>query len=538
MLKVVIVDDEPKILSLIKHLVDWDHLEIEIAGEAGNGVEAFDLIASQKPDIVITDIRMPGMDGMEIIQKTRELGMDTSFVIISGYKNFEYAKSALKYGVVDYLVKPINKDELNKILAGIRDQKLEATGRLAHEKLLQQQFESNRMRLRKQFIDTLMFEPEQFSETPIGAINAEYGLNLKPGLFQGLHFKIDKKLSNIEEEHVFQVIEKIPELIENRLSLSAHDVITIRVGYGIICLVNFPPANTAYIKKSIKTIYDDIIKYFEPYGYFDLTIGVGIAVDDFNEIKNSIHKAGESVTARIVLGTGKIIDISAYSFHQVPVYSIITQEKKVELYRRIEVFNVDGIREWIEGIFREISSQKDLSPITQYNLSKEMVSLFFEGLDRQDINLAAEKSLRERALTELDNYRSVAEIKGHILEFVTKILDTYLQSKRSEDLTPIRIAKQYIHEHYSHSITLEDIARQVNLSPVYLSAVFKKETGINFSDYLIQVRLEQAKILLKETQENLISIAEQVGYHDAKYFSHLFTKVIGIRPKDYRKLYT
>ena len=538
MLKAIIADDESRVLQLIKKLVNWDDLGIQLVGEADNGIAAFELIRSENPDIVITDIRMPGLDGLEIVRKTREMNSKTSFIIVSGYKHFEYAQNALRYGVEEYLVKPINKEELNGILIRLRDRHLENNGRLESDKLIKSQLERSREKLRKQFINSMVFEPEKLIHRDLDEINAEYQFKFREGYFQAIVLKVDKKFKDIDANHVYSVTDKIPEIVERSLHDRCSELFATRVDSKIICVYNFNQQCADIIKKSLKNIFDDVTRYLDTYSYFDLTIGVGSVETGLYTVTKSIQTALDSIKCRVVLGVDRIIDISTYDYKTIPVQEIITSDKESQFIHLVEVFDTEGLKRWIESIFDSVSEQKNTSPCVLFDISQEITDIFFQSIKKLNLQSEDKASFKNRLVQELDNSKSVADIKNCVFALVNDYLDSYLQSKRIQDSKPIRIAKQYVSEHYRDQVNLEDIAKLVHLNPVYFSVIFKKEVGINFSDYLINFRLNVAKSLLKDTRHNVYEIAEMVGYTDAKYFSKLFSKVVGIKPQDYRKLYS
>lgn len=187
MLKAIIADDEQKICQLIQKLIKWDEIGIEIVGTANNGLDAFELIFKHQPDIVITDIRMPGLNGLELIKKVKEHHLSPSFIIISGYRHFEYAHNALKYGVEDYLLKPIKKDELVATLVKISEHILLTSGRLENELRMKSILANNRDRLRQHFISSIVLESEKNTDLKMENINEEYQFKFIKGCFETLN---------------------------------------------------------------------------------------------------------------------------------------------------------------------------------------------------------------------------------------------------------------------------------------------------------------------------------------------------------------
>ena len=155
-LKILIADDEDRVCRLIEKLIDWEHLDISLVATAANGIEELELIQKYEPDIVITDIRMPGMDGLQVIERVVQMERHVNFIVVSGYKQFEYAYNALKYGVEDYLLKPIHKEELNKILAKICAARLEKEKQVSDYELMEKEHKLSQEIIQNKFIATLL----------------------------------------------------------------------------------------------------------------------------------------------------------------------------------------------------------------------------------------------------------------------------------------------------------------------------------------------------------------------------------------------
>jgi len=539
MIKAIIADDEIRVCQLIKNLIDWDEIGIEIVGEADNGISAYDLICNKNPDIVITDIRMPGLDGLALIKKTREIKPKTSFIIISGHKQFEYAQNAVKYGVEEYLLKPINKEELTNILIKLRDRLLESSERLEDDKKIKNQLANSIDKLRKQFLTNMVYDSDSFITGDLGKINTEYQFSFKSGCFQAIVFKLDKNNNeNIEERHLNIVLDKISEKIINTFEAGCFELEIVKIKGRIVCFINYKTMNIEKIKKSIKEVYEDVKSYLDIYDYFHITMGIGSIEEDIYLAHKSMETALISINCRVVMGIDRIIDISNCDYKKLNLAQFLTSEKETLFMNLLEVFDKEGIKKWMDEIFNVVIWKAKDYPELIINLYNKIIHLFFNKMKLMDVHNENEEILKSKIYMEIDNCKYVKEISGKLLDFMNEVLQSYSNSKRLRDNKPIRIAKEYIRLNYKGAVTLESIANLVHLNPVYFSVIFKKEVGVNFSDYLINFRLDIAKELLKEGNYNLSEISDLVGYKDSKYFSKLFRKVVGIKPTEYRKLYS
>ena len=238
MLKVVIADDEKMICSLISQLLDWKALDIEIVGMAYTGIDAFEMIITKEPDIVISDIRMPGYDGLELIKRIKEAGIEAEFVMISGFKQFEYAQNAMKYGVKYYLLKPIEEEKLLEIIQEIKETIQKKKAHDIYEKELKLEVKEARDKMKKRFLTSILsqqnFETEGTADHQ--TINTEYNTSFKEGIFQAVFVKLDTE-KEVEDGNnsIIDKIEKKVTLLEE----VCEEYITTRVHSGIIVLMNY-----------------------------------------------------------------------------------------------------------------------------------------------------------------------------------------------------------------------------------------------------------------------------------------------------------
>lgn len=536
-MKVVIADDEIRICKLIEKLIDWDGLGIKIIGQVSNGIDAFNIIISEKPDIVITDIRMPGLDGLELIKKVREADIKTSFIIISGYKQFEYAQNAVRYGVEDYLLKPINRDELYNIIVKLRNRYIENTEKVEDEEKLKIRLANSIEKLRKQFLATLLNNYDKFSSMSLDQINKEYQFEFAEGCFQIIAFKLDKKnLGNIHDNYEELILDKLSSMVKNGLNDSCKEIELIKWNSRVVCLLNYTHEVASIMINYYKRVFEKLQNYLEISEYFHVTMGIGSVENNFNNIGQSINTALNCIKCRVVLGMDRIIDLSKYSFTSINIQDVITSEKEKEFMHFIEGFDKDGLKEWIYDVFNKITIKLQKDPLLLFKACSRIVNIFFATMKM--LNIESEEFTSDKILKKIDECRNPKEIQQYIFEFINEYVDVFIWSKKMQENKPIRLAKQYVMENYMNSISLEDVADIVHLNPIYFSVMFKKEVGINFVDFLINYRLEIAKKLLKEDKYNISQVAYMVGYKDAKYFSKLFAKVVGIKPSEYKKLYS
>ncbi len=534
MLKAIIADDEKWICQMIGEMIDWEELDIELIGQAADGLEAYRLICSQKPDIVITDIRMPGMDGIELIKKAREMNLLTRFIIISGFQHFEYAKNAIKFGVDDYLLKPIKKVELTNILEKIRQDYQEIETKKMEDTQIKKKYRENIIKLRRQFLSDLILEKID-TDYDLYKINAEYQFSFYEGCFQIINVKLDRKNQAVHEmENDYREVcyRKYLDILINTLQDYCYDIQRFDDN---MYLLNFSIGNQQVIDKKIKETFNEFRNYLISLNYFDVTLGLGSTVSNLGKISESADAAKRGIMCRIKYGVNQIIDYSKLEFNNFDEYNLSRMEK-IKLRNIIETLDVDNLRQFIIDKFNSNSIAGDVNPCIYFNIAHQIADVFIETMS----SIVVAGNVRPDINNDVNNFQDCKSIED-LTDTLIKNLSTEMQNYRKiideYEMAPIRLAKQFVSENYQNKITLDDVAEIVSMSPGYFSSYFKNKAGINFHEYVINYRMDIAKDLLLDIHSNVNEISQKVGYKSTKHFSKLFKEKVGVNPSDYRKIH-
>ena len=537
MLKVLIADDEKMICSLISQLLDWNALGYEIVGMAYTGVDAYEMIRKEQPDVIISDIRMPGYDGIELIKRTKEAGIEAEFVMISGFKQFEYAQNAMKYGVKYYLLKPIEEDKLQEIAEEIKDAILSRKQHDHYRNQLELEIQETRDKMKIRFLTSMLFgEQESRKIADCNSINQEYSTSFKEGVFQAVFIKVDT--DGGEEESIGSMIEKL-EKYTDILGDVCEEHITTEMHSGIITLVNYKFEQEALVRKKIEEMYEEIKKYIDRFEGFSVVLGVGRKMDHFLESNLCLQTAIDAIKYRIRISNTNIIYLENYQFEPYDIDKIVTEGKKQAYLSKVVSGDIRGAQECLAATLREIRySGGSYSPILFFDILIAYVDLLTDYCKQQDLySEEYERNLKKWNVS-TDNIRSEKMLLAVTEDLIRETLEYAAEEKKSKDIKPIREIKKYIEENYMEEISLGQLAELVDMNASYLSSVFKKETGMTYSEYLILCRVKQASRLLVETNLSIGEIAHQSGYQDARYFSKQFSKQVGLKPSEYRKLYS
>lgn len=541
MLKVVIADDERMICLLIASLLDWKKYGFEIAGLAYNGVEALELIEKHRPDVVISDIRMPGLDGLELIRKTKEAGIHSEFVMISGFKQFEYAQNAMKYGVKYYLLKPIEEEKLLEIVQEIKAQILTVREQEDYTSHLEAEIQETRDIMRKRFLTSMIYleSPAQASENlqmseDRNEVNKKYRTNFKEGFYRAVFVKVDTN----EEESVDSIIAEIEkrmrileEVCEEQIMAETHS--------GVIALCNYQSGREEELPETIERLYEDIKEYAEQFEGFSVVVGVGEKQSDFFRSNLCIRSAIDAIKYRIRFNDRGLIYAENYSFEKYNLEDIMDASMKNEYLSRIESGNIESVIDYLHNFIRKIRYGSDeLSPVYYFDALATYVNILMDYCKKKDYYRTEFGELLKQWNIRMDNVKSEKMLFDITAEFIRMILENIAREKEERDAKPVRILKQYIEDHYMQDLSLSRMAEMVGMNASYVSSMFKRETGMTYSEYLFQCRVKQASRLLAETDRSIGEIAETCGYQDARYFSRQFTKLVGLKPSEYRKLYS
>jgi len=535
MFKVMIIDDEPIIRKGIKSILNWKKFGCEICAEASDGEEGKILIERYRPDILITDIRMPGLDGLKMINEVRDLIPDCKIIVLTGYRDFDYVQEALKLGVFDFVLKPSRIEELTSIIQRAVDELKRLRNRTEEFNKLKRLFEQNIPVLREKFLYDLMYEIYPNSEEILPRAEL-LGINITD--FFLLVVEIDNddengKPGQYEKNlYLFGIINTFMDVFSD-----SFDVISIPLKDSGVAFI----LKGADDSRQCINLISDKCNYLQEllincFG-FTVTIAVSSEGNGIMQLPQKFRECQEALERKFYLGNDSVIfykDLNG--FLKFEDYSLLDKYQKL-LLAGIKTGNGKIVIKRIEDIAAYINSLE--------NPNMEYLKNFYWGIITYINNIrlsVAEASNEPRVesinIISLHNMISKSENINELNELLKEVslsITAKINNYNSKSIKLIlRNALDYIHEHYSEQLTLNDVAEHVYVSPSYLSRMFKKELGKNFVDYLNGLRIEKAKELLMDPRYKTYEVAEIVGIPDAHYFSRLFKKYEGVSPTEYR----
>lgn len=529
----IIADDEPKLIRLLKELVDFTELGIEVAAECRDGEEAFQKIVEHEPDIVLSDIKMPVYDGISLIEKTRKQGLNTRFILISGYRHFEFARSAIRLNVVDYLLKPIDAAVLKEtLLKACRkvDQMREAQA--GNEELKRIRTQQNQSRM-DGFWKQLVYQEE--GEDPIwseAACNRDYHTSFQEGCYQVLCIYCN--ISGLMEQQDSSLIEKMNAVIDKTLREVSRVYYHITTYQGYVLVLNFEEKQKKLVREAMVALYYSVRDLREFYGDFELIVGCSRMKGAIRELKSAFREAHYAQWGRMVLTGSFIIEynqianLKRFATTELPDDAQCTKISECIKYLR---------EEELGEIFHELSAgaaaKSNSYPGDMSRAFNRLKAAVMESSDRPE----SRKLLEEECFYAYIESRSFPKLFQKMFLCLEKYILEEKKKMREKLGKPISEAVCYMKKNYNRDISLEEVAKAGNVSAGYLSKLFKTEMQVGFLEYLTQLRLKESEKLLAQSSLSIKEIALSVGYPDEKYYSKLFKKTTGIKPSEYRKIY-
>ena len=518
--KVFFVEDEVITREGIRENVDWQGNGFEFCGEAADGEMALPLLRTAQPDVLITDIKMPFMDGLQLSKIMRQRMPWVKIIILSGHDEFEYAQQALKLGVTDYLLKPITVQTLQAALQKLTvqlDQEKEEHDNL---KRLKEQVEENRTTLRERLLFKLIVgavAPTEIMET-----SQMLGLDLVARHYLVTILKIE--LSDSTEQYEYEEYQQVQNVIMGLVERNP-DVFALKRDWGDLVLIM--KSNTPEYLEEERDFLLDKARQAAAKTRYKLTVGVG----DIKRQTVDICQSFAEALAQIQNLTGGDKPELNQTLEHTELLKV--DRSAVENYLRGGM--KDKFDEFFDDYIRPLGGTTLKSNLIKNYIFVDVMLAITKLVN--DLGGEIDKVIPELTSIEItmSNIRTMEQLREQVYKILSSAL-IYRDCQRvGQYKNLIRQAQEYIQIHYTDAkLSLHILAAQANLSASHFSVVFSQESGKNFKEYLTQVRLKKAKELLRMTSLRSADIAYQVGYNDPHYFSSVFKKHTGLSPIEFR----
>ncbi|MGN7358312.1 response regulator [Paenibacillus sp. SAF-054] len=511
MIKVLIVDDEPKLREGLRSLIPWNEKGYEVVDTAANGHEALDKYDVHKPELIIADIRMPGMDGLELIQELRSRGADSHVLILSGYADFEYAKRAISYHIDGYLLKPVDEDEMMSYLDELKDT-------IVKEQSFSQWKEEEPSRNREATLKELL-QPDAANADAAKLRSYAASLGIPEGPCEVVLLKL-KRMDTISDEHTSALRETLQDMLS-------------RKGLGIV--FQYPPHIGLLLTRPMpgeegeRKLYECLEAIFRQ-EQLQFSAATGGTVGGVELAYLSLAEACAALQSSFFMPKGALIRQSneVGGVEGPPEMDYSEAENRLTLM--VETGNDFRLEELVASICSHMATKR----MDELKLKEHWIRLVGSILARLESShpelrpFLAAHAAPLGAVYQSDHINDLTE---QILSYLRGISDEINRRHRGNDIQKLI---DLIHRRYNENLKLETLAELFNYNSAYLGKMFKNTTGEYFNTYLDKLRIGKAKELLEQGMK-VYEVAERVGYVTPDYFNMKFRKYVGVSPTSYRK---
>ncbi|RBW70776.1 response regulator [Bacillus taeanensis] len=507
--KLVIVDDEKVVIDGLTSAINWKEHQIEIVGTASDGKEAFQCIVDKKPNIVLADIQMPELNGLDLIQKVKNICPDTVFIIISGYTEFDYAKRAIELEAVDYLVKPIGLDDIVSSVkkAANKYEKMQA------EKQHHNQIQKYQSELEEKYVlDFILghkfdhFETyDQFKNCKIvitGFKNSTWKNHIKKSVQEFLECLKTPFKKRGYEAFIYIIEDSIVTMYAHSTQKQGDDSLLVE----LLSLLQDELKSLPII--GVSNTYNDLSYTNQSYKEAKEAFRIGVYLNQLITNYNDLEKINNTVGNEII--------------------------EKIENHFKKKQFDLEKMNQLIDDILN-YSIEHMLSPVKSKYLCFKLINYVSEYVnDEFEIEIENISGGKFQLYGELNNLQSIEGMSHWLKNFVNETFNYLNKNKISYKDKLILDVKNYLKNHFGQPIVLDDIAECFHISAAYLSSIFSKKVGMTIFEYITDLRMNKAKELLRTTNYKIHEICNEVGYDNQGYFNQVFKKQIGITPGQYR----
>jgi two-component system response regulator YesN len=528
--KVLVVDDERIFRKGLARMITGMNGEWQVVGEACDGYDALDQILQHEPDFLLTDIRMPGMDGLQLQQIVREQFPHIQSIVLSGYDDFGYVQHSLRMGAKDYLTKPIDREELEAALMRLKTKWLEEKKHRHQELYENKQMKS---RISRHILMNALQGNIQIEEL---RLLEKAGIRLNEGRFYCVIIKLDRESINNEryrraEPSLFQLY--IQQFVQETIDAEMKGYAFVLSDAEVAAILNTGHEDNAI--EEVIQLCEEIRKRIRRLSSLTITIGIGTPSQDWHHLCHSYNEAQIALLHRLIQGGDRV-----FYYGRLHEQRMIGEKRIKIAWKEIEQYVHEGrtedTRKSVQAMISELCSSAENPETIQQQVCKLMIQ-FYELA----ASLSIEKEWLEykdirTILFELCSISSRSELIETCQNRLGKLSGIIGKKNMRVETDPIVKAMEFIEKNYNKHITLNMAAEQVFLNPAYFSSLFKSRTGKTFIEYLTGIRLDEARKLILHTNDKIHVIADRTGFINIRHFNRVFKNEMKMTPKQYKEL--
>ncbi|GGD50949.1 response regulator [Paenibacillus nasutitermitis] len=534
MVKALVVDDEYYIREGIVTSIPWGELGIDTVGEAEEGLEAWNKFQSLRPDIVLLDINLPKLSGIEVARRIRNVDQEAQILFLTGYDDYSYLKEAITLQAVDYLLKPIVYDDLLQLFKAAVSKHHEKNKSKQYLSLLKSQIQS----LSQAPQDIILLDllqsrtraDEIVSQIPFLQAHTREHIYYVISMEIDLYEQLSSERSQQDKATYMYAYQKLAQEAADQINLSDCRIISDFPG-RLIAVISYGVSRhmRTYFDEQIIELAQHFQRVFRDYLKTTITAGVSSLVNGYDRLPEAYHQSLHALVQKSAVGSGKIL-FAPYMETRIH-HHIDIMPLELSMLSRMSEGNLtlaqSSYRRWTTKIYASgASSIKGYAKNLVMPMMRMIHEFHLEG-DAIDV---------QPLLTGLVANRSNEEIEGLLLGYITSITTEIAQTKKIPVSKMISKAKTWISEHLDEELRLTQLAELLHISPNHFSVLFKQATGVTFTEYVLTAKFDKAKELLANTDMKISDIASEVGYIDSNYFSIAFKKHEGVTPSVYKKM--
>jgi two-component system response regulator YesN len=531
--KLILVDDEEEVRQGVLRKIQWDEYGFQVIGEAENGKEALEIAEKVIPDVILTDIKMPFMDGLELAKVMKERYPTTKIIVLTGFDEFEYAHKAIKLNVTEYVLKPISASELIEVLVKVKREIDEEIAEKEDLDALREHYRKSIPILKEKFLTSLItstIEKEEIEERALS-----YGINLHGNGFVTSVISIDSSVDSLngglhEEKELlkFAVLNIVDEILEKHSPGMAF-LHNEQIVFVTVC----KESDREIIINGTLSILEEVRQTVNKFLKITVTIGVGNVCNNIVFINRSYENAVTALDYRIFMGSNRVIwieDIEPKSLERI----VFDEVKEHNLSSAIKLGTEEEIEKVIDSIFKELTDIKVAFKDYQIYLM-EMLTTILKAARSSGVDMDKLVGVNENIFADFYSLKDIQQLLNWFKKISIQVMTHIVKDRNDTSTLLVQKAKKFVEDNYSEvDITINKVCEYLHISATYFSFIFKRETKTTFINYLTQVRMDAAKELLRVTSLKSFEIAEKVGYSEPNYFSYSFKKKFGLSPSEYR----
>lgn len=550
MYNLILVDDEEDVREGLLEEIAWEEYGFQVIDKAENGREATELIEKHLPDVVVTDIQMPFMNGLDLAEWIRNHYPNTKIIILTGYDEFVYAQKAIKMQIDEYVLKPFSSKELVDILLKVKHKLDEEASEKDNLDNLMQHYRKSLPLLRGMFLSSLVTKRVPIAE--IQEKSLSYELKLTANSYMVSIIRVDynhSELQVIEQPKALITQESMKDTKDRQLQLFAVLNITNEIcqkyqigevflhNDDVVLLLMDQEVATDKTGGRLLEVLEEVRQNVEKYLKLTVTLGAGTITNSVEGVHHSYNEALQALDYRLILGNNRVIWIhDVETSHDPLLHEPLHYDelKQQTLIRSIKVESAQEVGDSVAVLFADLEmTQLTVKDCHVYVL--EILTSLMKVAKEFRLELDEIFGSNEYPFAEITKFNNLNEVKLWITGICIKLMNHISKGRQSNYNQLVEDAKAFIALHYHESdISINKVCKHLHISTGYFSSIFKKEVKMTFVNYLMQLRMDAAKDLLRSSDMKSFEIAEKVGFIDPNYFSFCFRKRLGISPKEYR----